>query len=724
MVVGLESWTLARPELFLAAVTALLLIYGVVRGEASTAFVSVSTSLALLVTAVLLFMPYREGTAFASLFIVDRLTTTMKALVLVGAAITVLMSRTYFEDVKAWRFEYPLLVALATLGMMLMISANDLMALYVGLELQSLALYVVAAFQRDSVRSTEAGVKYFVLGSVASGMLLFGASLIYGFCGGTAFVEISKALIDGRGAEIGTVIGLVFVVAGLAFKVSAVPFHMWTPDVYEGAPTPVTALFAVAPKIAAVSLLVSVLMGPFKPLFAQWQQIIVVASVLSMALGAFAALRQQNIKRLMAYSSIGNVGYILLGLAAGSEKGIQAVVFYLAIYLVMTLGVFATILLMKRRGVMVEGVNDLAGLGRTHPMMAFALLLFMFSLAGIPPLAGFWGKLYIFMAAVEAKLYWPGRAGRAGLGGGVLLLPAHRQGDVLRRAGRGARPAGLRRQPRRGLCRRHHRRGVLAGAAAAQRRRRRRRQGPLPVSSTPVLPDGWRLVALDSVGSTNDEAARLADAGAPEGTVVWAREQTGGRGRRGRAWASPVGNLYTSTILRPDCPAARAAELGFVSALAVADIVPPGRAVRVKWPNDVLVDGGKIAGILLESAIAQTGAVQHVIAGIGINVGFAPQLPEMRYPGAALGGSVEAALEMFTAALAQRLAEWRREGFEAVRAHWLAKAGPLGGEVDVKLGDELVRGRFGGVDHEGALLLETSSGPRRIVSGELLGRAA
>ena len=407
MVVGLESWTLARPELFLAAVTALLLIYGVVRGETSTAFVSVSTSLALLVTAVLLFMPYREGTAFASLFIVDRLTTTMKALVLVGAAITVLMSRTYFEDVKSWRFEYPLLVALATLGMMLMISANDLMALYVGLELQSLALYVVAAFQRDSVRSTEAGVKYFVLGSVASGMLLFGASLIYGFCGGTAFVEISKALIDGRGGEIGTVIGLVFVVAGLAFKVSAVPFHMWTPDVYEGAPTPVTALFAVAPKIAAVSLLVSVLMGPFKPLFEQWQQIIVVASVLSMALGAFAALRQPNIKRLMAYSSIGNVGYILLGLAAGSEKGIQAVVFYLAIYLVMTLGVFATILLMKRRGVMVEGVADLAGLGRTHPMMAFALLLFMFSLAGIPPLAGFWGKLYIFMAAVEAKLYVP-----------------------------------------------------------------------------------------------------------------------------------------------------------------------------------------------------------------------------------------------------------------------------------------------------------------------------
>lgn len=244
------------------------------------------------------------------------------------------------------------------------------------------------------------------------------------------------------------------------------------------------------------------------------------------------------------------------------------------------------------------------------------------------------------------------------------------------------------------------------------------------MSSAPVLPDGWRLVALESVGSTNDEAARLADAGAPEGTVVWAREQTGGRGRRGRSWASPAGNLYTSTVLRPDCPAARAAELGFVAALAVADIVAAGRAVRVKWPNDVLIDGGKVAGILLESAIAQTGVAEHVIAGIGINVSFAPQLPEMRYPGAALGGSVETALEQFTAALAARLAEWRREGFAAVRTHWLAKAGPLGAELDVKLGDELVRGRFGGVDHEGALLLETPSGPRRIVSGELLGRAA
>lgn len=244
------------------------------------------------------------------------------------------------------------------------------------------------------------------------------------------------------------------------------------------------------------------------------------------------------------------------------------------------------------------------------------------------------------------------------------------------------------------------------------------------MSPAPVLPDGWTLVALPSVGSTNDEAARLADDGAPEGTVVWAREQTGGRGRRGRRWASPVGNLYSSTIVRPACGAQRAAELGFVAALAVADIVPAGRDVRVKWPNDVLVDGGKVAGILLESAVGQGGQVDHVVMGIGINVGFAPQLPEMRYPGAALGGTVETALERLTHAIAARLAEWRREGFETVRAAWLAKAGPLGLEVDVKLGEELVHGRFAGLDREGALLLDTPAGPRKIVSGELLGRAA
>jgi BirA family transcriptional regulator, biotin operon repressor / biotin---[acetyl-CoA-carboxylase] ligase len=244
------------------------------------------------------------------------------------------------------------------------------------------------------------------------------------------------------------------------------------------------------------------------------------------------------------------------------------------------------------------------------------------------------------------------------------------------------------------------------------------------VTATPVLPDGWTLVALDSVGSTNDEAGRLADAGAAEGTVVWAQQQTGGRGRRGRHWTSPIGNLYSSTVLRPGCAAPRATELGFVAALAVADIVPTGRDVRVKWPNDVMVDGGKIAGILLESSIGQGGLVEHVVAGIGVNVGFAPQVADMRYPAAALGGSVEAALEQLAHALARRLAEWRREGFETVKAAWLLRAGPLGAEMDVRLGEGLVRGRFAGLDREGGLLLETPAGPRKIVSGELLGRVA
>jgi BirA family transcriptional regulator, biotin operon repressor / biotin---[acetyl-CoA-carboxylase] ligase len=244
------------------------------------------------------------------------------------------------------------------------------------------------------------------------------------------------------------------------------------------------------------------------------------------------------------------------------------------------------------------------------------------------------------------------------------------------------------------------------------------------VNPPPVLPDGWTLVARDRVGSTNDEAGLLAEAGAPEGTFIWAREQTGGRGRRGRRWASPVGNLYCSTILRPECSAQRAAELGFVAALAVADLVQDGRAVRVKWPNDVLVEGGKVAGILPESSIGQDGHVEHVVLGIGVNVAFAPDLPEMRYAGAMLGGTVEAAVEGLTAGLARWLAEWRRDGFEKIRAAWLERAGPLGLEVDVKLGEELVRGAFAGMDREGALLLETPAGPRRIVSGELLGRAA
>jgi BirA family biotin operon repressor/biotin-[acetyl-CoA-carboxylase] ligase len=243
------------------------------------------------------------------------------------------------------------------------------------------------------------------------------------------------------------------------------------------------------------------------------------------------------------------------------------------------------------------------------------------------------------------------------------------------------------------------------------------------VSCAPVLPDGWTLVALQTVGSTNDEAIRLAEAGAPEHTFVWAREQTGGRGRRGRQWLSPAGNLYCSTILRPRCPPQRAAEIGFVAALAVADLVPAGQDVRLKWPNDVMVGGGKVAGILPESSISEDSTVHYVVLGVGVNVGFAPSWPDMRYPGAVLGGTVEAAAERLASGLHRWLALWRHSGFDEIRSRWLAKAGPLGAEVDVRLGEELVRGQFAGMDEAGALLLDTPSGPRRIVSGELLGRA-
>jgi NADH-quinone oxidoreductase subunit N len=286
-----------------------------------------------------------------------------------------------------------------------MISANDLISLYLGLELQSLALYVVAAFQRDSLRSTEAGLKYFVLGALSSGMLLYGASMIYGFAGTTGFLGLATALTDSAAAPVGLIIGLVFVLTGLAFKVSAVPFHMWTPDVYEGAPTPATAFFSVAPKMAALALFVRVMVHPFGDLIEQWRQIIWFIAVASMLLGSFAAINQTNIKRLMAYSSIGHVGYALIGLAAGSEAGVRGILIYMAIYLFMNVGTFAVILCMRREGRMVERIDDLSGLSRSQPTLALALAIFMFSMAGIPPLAGFFAKFYIFMAAIDAHLF-------------------------------------------------------------------------------------------------------------------------------------------------------------------------------------------------------------------------------------------------------------------------------------------------------------------------------
>ena len=395
------------PELCLALMAMALLMYGVFRGDKSTGSCSWLAVLALVVTGVIMsLLPESAESAFRGQFIVDQFARFMKWLVLLGSALAVIMSMNYNAREEIERFEFPVLILFASLGMLLMVSANDLISLYVGLELQSLALYVIAAFRRDSTKSSEAGLKYFVLGALSSGMLLYGASMIYGFAGTTRF-EALASLFTGPSADpdVGVIVGLVFLLAGLAFKVSAVPFHMWTPDVYEGAPTPVTAFFAVAPKIAAIALLVRTMIGPFGELFAQWQQIIVFISIASMLLGALAAIWQTNIKRLLAYSSIGHVGYALVGLAAGSEEGIRGIGVYMAIYLAMNVGTFCCVLSMRRQGVLAEGVDDLAGLARNHPMMAAAMAVFMFSMAGIPPLAGFFGKLYVFMAAVNEGLY-------------------------------------------------------------------------------------------------------------------------------------------------------------------------------------------------------------------------------------------------------------------------------------------------------------------------------
>ena len=401
------NWQLAAPEILLACGAVGLLMIGVFQREDRIRPIAWLAVLVLVATMVLVLrLPVDGGGyAFGNLFVVDRFAQFMKLLVLGSSALSILLSLDYAECEQMGRFEFPVLMLFATLGMLAMISANDLISLYLGLELQSLSLYVVAAFQRDSLRSTEAGLKYFVLGALSSGMLLYGASMIYGFAGTTGFLGLAAALADPASAPIGAIIGLVFLLAGLAVKIAAVPFHMWTPDVYEGSPTPVTAFFSAAPKIAAIALLTRVVVGPFGHLLADWRQIIVFISIASMVLGAVAAINQRNFKRLMAYSSISNIGYALVGLAAGGEKGVSGLIIYMTIYVFMTLGTFGCILSMRRRGVMVEEIADLAGISRSNPLMAAALAIFMFSMAGIPPLAGFFGKLYVFLPAISAGLY-------------------------------------------------------------------------------------------------------------------------------------------------------------------------------------------------------------------------------------------------------------------------------------------------------------------------------
>ncbi len=398
------NWNLALPEIVLAVCAMLILVFGVLR-KPDPAFTCTMLSLGALALAGVLVLAAPTGSAYRGLFVVDGFGSFMKLLILAGAAMSAVLALDYNVREGISRFEFPVLILLSTVGMMIMSSTSSLMTLYMGLELQSLSLYVLCAFARDDVRSAESGLKFFVLGALASGLLLYGISLAYGFAGTMQFNELAAALTNPASASPGLIVGVVFIVAGLAFKLSAVPFHMWTPDVYEGAPTPVTAFMSTAPKVAAIALLLRALEVPFGHLTPQWTGLIVLISIGSMLLGSLAAIGQSNIKRLMAYSSIGHMGYALVGLAVGTSEGVRGVLVYMVTYVFMSAGVFACIIAMRRRGRSLERISDLSGLARTDPGLALAMAVFMFSMAGIPPFSGFFAKLYVFYPAVQSG-YW------------------------------------------------------------------------------------------------------------------------------------------------------------------------------------------------------------------------------------------------------------------------------------------------------------------------------
>ncbi|MBA4800401.1 MULTISPECIES: NADH-quinone oxidoreductase subunit NuoN [Euryhalocaulis] len=398
------NFAIAAPEVFLAVATMGLLVAGVIMGDKSARLITwlALATLAGYAALALAGLANGAGAAFSGALVADRFAVFAKVVIAIGAGLTLLLSDSFMQKEKLSRFEFPVLGLLAVLGMGMMVSAGDIIAVYMGIELQSLALYVMAAFNRDSLRSSEAGLKYFVLGALSSGLLLYGLSLIFGATGATDFDSIAAALAQEESLMF--TIGLVFAISGLAFKVSAAPFHMWTPDVYEGAPTPVTAFLAAAPKFAAMALFARVLVGPFGEFIGDWQQVIVALAGISIGVGVFGALAQSNIKRLMAYSSIANMGYALMGLAAGTQNGVNGLLIYMTIYLLSVIGVFACILAMRRKDGMVEQIDDLAGLSQTNPGIAVALSMLMLSVAGLPPFAGFIAKLYVFMAALDAGL--------------------------------------------------------------------------------------------------------------------------------------------------------------------------------------------------------------------------------------------------------------------------------------------------------------------------------
>ena len=399
----MDQLNLIIPELFLTTSIMILLMLGVFYKNSFNLIFKLST-IVLLATFILLFNHSVDTSAklFNNSYTIDYLSLFMKALTLVACIFVMLSSFDYIKLIGINKIEYPILILSATLGMMIMISSYDLIVFYMGLELQSLSLYVLVSFNRDSLRSTEAGLKYFVLSALSSGLLLYGCSLIYGFSNSTNFDLIAQNIDQ---FNTGSIFGIVFILVGLAFKVSAVPFHMWAPDVYEGSPTSVTAFFAIVPKVAALTVFIRFLYVPFINLVDQWQMIIIFISLASMILGAVAAIGQTNLKRLMAYSAIGHMGYALAGLATGSNEGIQSTVIYLSIYLIMNLGIFSCIFMMKRKDIFYEDIQDLSGLSKNHPIISVCLLVLLFSLAGIPPLAGFFAKFYVFMAVIKVEMY-------------------------------------------------------------------------------------------------------------------------------------------------------------------------------------------------------------------------------------------------------------------------------------------------------------------------------
>jgi len=393
------------PEIFLSLSIMFLLILGVFKKKSSKLIQNISL-IVLLITAVITFnetLGIEEVLLFNESIVIDYLSSFMKIVTLLAALLVLIISSNYLKALKIFKIEYPILILSSVLGMMIMISSNDLIVFYMGLELQSLALYVLATFNRDQLKSSEAGLKYFVLSALSSGLLLYGCSLIYGFTGSTNFNIIASEL---NSNEYALTFGIVFILVGLAFKISAVPFHMWAPDVYEGSPTSVTLFFTMVPKIAALTVFIRFLYVPFLNLIDQWQMIIIFLSIASMLFGAVAAIGQTNLKRLVAYSSIGHVGYALAGLATGSNDGIQSSVIYITIYIIMNLGLFSCLLMMKRNNEYYEDIEDLSGLSKNHPLLSLSFLVILFSLAGIPPLAGFFAKFYIFKSVLEQSMYF------------------------------------------------------------------------------------------------------------------------------------------------------------------------------------------------------------------------------------------------------------------------------------------------------------------------------